>query len=248
MQINKFFVLLLIFCVQVDFTFAQNKYGFIPKEYVQLSDEQVGTGQITITPDILLFSSRGQLLSQSQMSLMANPEYRPVFFANTDGKIKALVFERKSDNPIPIAKNPEAHFEEGEFAKDFIVTGIKGNNIKLSELRGKVVVLNFWFIKCKPCIEEMPHLNELKALYDENDVQFLAITFDKKELVEQFLEDHMFNYSIATNAMDAIRIHDVNSFPTNMVINQKGEIVLKEIGYRTNIKEVLKASIDKLLQ
>ena len=248
MPINKLYILLLLLIFQVQFTLAQIQYGFIPKDYVQLSDEQVNSGQIMITPDILLFSSRGQLLSQSQMSLMANPEYRPIFFADTNGKIKALVFERKSDNPVLIERNPEADFEEGELAKDFIVRDLNGNNIKLSELRGKIVVLNFWFIKCKPCIEEMPHLNELKNLYNKNDVEFLAITFDKKEMVEQFLEDHKFNYNIATNAMDAIRIHDVNSFPTNMVINQKGEIALKEIGYRTNIKDVLRASIDKLLQ
>ncbi len=248
MQIKKLNLILLIFFVQIQFSFAQKKYGFISKEYVQLSDEQVNSGQIMITPDVMIFSSKGQLLSQSQMSLMANPEYRPLFFADTKGNIKALVFERKSDNPILIEKNPEASFEVGELAKDFIATDLKGNNIKLSELRGKVVVLNFWFIKCKPCITEMPHLNELKAFYNNDDVEFLAITFDKKDLVEQFLDDHPFNYTITPNASDAVNIYGVNSFPTNMVINQKGEIVLKEIGYRTNIKDVLKASIDKLLQ
>ena len=248
MQITKFYILLLVLFFQAQFTFAQTEYGFIPKEYVQLSNEQVSSGQIIITPDVLLFSSKGQLLSQSQMSLMANPEYRPLFFADINGNIKALVFERKSDNPILIEKNPEASFDEGELAKDFIVTDLKGNNIKLSELRGKVVVLNFWFIKCKPCVIEMPHLNKLKKLYKNKNVTFLAITFDKKEMVEQFLDDHVFNYIIGANANDAISIYGVNSFPTNMVINQKGEIVLKEIGYRTNIKDVLKASIDKLLQ
>ena len=248
MQINKLYILLLILFIQAQFTFAQTKYGFIPKEYVQLSDEQVNSGQIMITPDILIFSSKGQLLSQSQMSLMANPEYRPLFFADTNGNIKALVFERKSDNPVLIEKNPEADFEKGEFAKDFIVTDLKGNNIKLSELRGKVVVLNFWFIKCKPCIIEMPHLNELKESYKDRDVEFIAITFDKKEMIEQFLIYNPFNYTIASNASDAINIYGVNSFPTNMVINQQGEIVLKEIGYRTNIKDVLKASINKLLK
>jgi len=248
MQKNKFYILLLALFVQVQFTFAQTKYGFIPKGYVQMSQEQLNSGQIMITPDVLIFSSKGKLLSPSQMSLMANPEYKPVFFADTNGRIKALVFEHKSDNPILIKKNPEAQFEKGEFAKDFIVTDLKGNSIKLSELRDKVVVLNFWFIKCKPCITEIPHLNELKVLYNSNDIEFLAITFDKKEMVEEFLQEHNFNYNIATNAMDAIKIHGVNSFPTNMVINQKGEIVSKEIGYRTNIKDVLKASIDKLLK
>ena len=248
MQIKKIYIPLLILFFQTQFTVAQNKYGFIPKEYVQISEKQLNSGQIMITPDVLLFSSRGQLLSQSQMSLMANPEYKPVFFADPNGKIKALVFERKSENPILIEKNPEANFEEGELAKDFLATDLNGNTIKLSNLKGKVVVLNFWFIKCKPCILEMPQLNELKKLYNSNDVEFIAITFDKKEIVENFLETNTFDYNIASNAIDAIKIHGVNSFPTNMVINQKGEIVLKEIGYSTNIKDALKTSIDKLLK
>lgn len=247
MKINKLYLLLILF-VQMYSSFAQNNYGFIPKEYVQMSEEQLKSSEIIITPDVLIFSSKGKLLSTSQMTLMANPEYSPIFFADTNGNIKALVFERKSDHPILVDKNPEAHFEKGERARDFIITDLKGNHIKLSEYRGKVIVLNFWFIKCKPCITEMPQLNELKELYDKNDVEFLAITFDKKEMVEQFLYDHIFNYTIAANANDAVSSYGVNSFPTNMVINQNGEIVLKEIGYRINIKEVLKSSIDKLLQ
>lgn len=239
------FVFIFFLC---QLSLGQNKYGFIPKEYVQLSDIQVMSGEIVIGPDVLIFSSRGQLLSQSEMVLMTNPEYRPIFFADESGKIKALVFERKSDNSILIEKNPESEFEKGEMAKDFIVTDLQGNHIKLSELRGKIVVLNFWFIKCKPCIEEIPILNELQSHFDSEEIKFLAITFDKKDLVEQFLEETSFTYNIASNAMDAIKIYGVNSYPTNMVINQKGQIVLKEIGYRTNIAEVLKKSIDQLLQ
>jgi len=248
MQIKTYYILLLILLIEVQVTFGQSYYDFIPKEYIQLSDEQVKSREIMIGPNVLIFSSRGQLLSQSQMSLMANPEYRPIFYADENGKIKALVFENKNNSPVLIEKNPEAIFDTDELAKDFIVTDLQGNNIKLSEFRGKVVVLNFWFIKCKPCILEMPQLNELKNLYSTKDVEFLAITFDNKDLVEQFLEEHTFNYKIASNAMDAIKIHGVNSFPTNMVINQSGKIVLKEIGYRTNIKDAIKISIDELLK
>lgn len=245
---TQFYIIAFIFFVSLQFLQAQNKYDFIPINYTQLSEEQVNSGQIMIGPDVLLFSSKGQLLSKSQMVLMANPEYKPIFFADEKGKIKALVFERVTDNPILIDHNPESYFEKGEMAKDFIVTDLEGNHIKLSELRGKVVALNFWFIKCKPCIMEMPYLNELKSLYKSKNVIFLAITFDSAELVQQFLDDHEFNYTIAAKASDAIDIFGVNSYPTNIVINQKGEIVLKELGFRTNIKDVLRASIDELLR
>ena len=195
----------------------------------------------------MLFSEHGELLSMSQMSLMTNPEYKPLFYANSKGKLSTVVFIKKSSASNIIEKNPEAAFTYGEKAKDFIGTDLNGNSIKLSELKGRIVVLNFWFTKCGPCIMEMPDLNELASMYKDKNVVFLAITFNEKELVEQFLESNTFNYAILTNAKSAVNIYNVKSYPTNMIINQQGEIVLKELGYRTNIKEVLANSINSLL-
>ncbi len=237
-----FFVMLL----QLQATFAQT-YDFVPDGLIQVPEEQLNNMTINIRPDILLFNDKGDRLSMDQMSLMANPEFRPLFYADDKGNIKAVVFQNKADHPILIQKNPESEFAEGEYALDFIVTDMQGNNIKLSELRGKVVVLNFWFIKCAPCVMEMPELNELVHLYDGKEVAFIGITFDSKDLVEQFLEKKDFDYTIAPNANDAINIYGVRSFPTNMIIDQQGRIVLKEIGYRTNMKDVLASTINKLL-
>jgi thiol-disulfide isomerase/thioredoxin len=141
----------------------------------------------------------------------------------------------------------QGHYTKGEKALDFIVTDLNGNTIKLSELKGKVVVLNFWFTKCGPCVIEMPTLNTLVDEYKNKDVVFLALTFNKKGVVENFLYEHEFKYTIAANAMDAIRIYGVQSYPTSIVIDKKGAIVLKEIGYRTNIKTVLSQAINPLL-
>jgi thiol-disulfide isomerase/thioredoxin len=241
------YLAIFLFIIQLQFGYSQNTYDFIPSEFIQLSDEQLNTMNIMIKPDIMLFNDKGDRLGMDQMSLMANPEFRPIFYADNNGNIKAVVFENKIDHPILVEQNPEEVFEKGEYALDFLVTDLNGNSIKLSELRGKIVVLNFWFIKCSPCVMEMPDLNELSAMYDPKNVVFLAITFDNKDLVEQFLTTTQFDYTIAANAMDAINIYGVRSFPTNMVINKEGQIVLKEIGYRLNMKEVLVTAINKLL-
>lgn len=94
---------------------------------------------------------------------------------------------------------------------------------------------------------EMPDLNEVVSKYDQEKVVFIGITFDKHELVQQFLDSQDFDYIIAPDAYDAISMYGVQSFPTNMVIDQQGQIVLKEIGYRTNMKDVLTSAINKLL-
>ena len=227
--------------------FAQ-EYKFVPENQKLLSDEQVKTMQIMITPDVLLFNEQGRILPMSKMELMANPDYKPLFYANSEGKIKSVVFQKKSNHPVLIQKNPEAEFTKGEKALDFIVTDLKGKTIKLSELKGKVVVLNFWFTKCGPCVVEMPKLNELVEEYKNKEVVFLAITFNKKGVVENFLNETTFNYTIAANANDVITMYGVQSYPTSIVINKEGEIVRKEIGYRTNIKSVLSNAIKTQLK
>lgn len=244
---NLKYISVLLLVLHLQMGYSQGTYDFVPSHFIQLSEEQVSSMSIIIKPDIMLFNDKGDRLGMDQMSLMANPEFRPIFFADNTGNIKAVVFENKLENPIVIEKNPEADFEEGEYALDFLATDLSGNTIKLSDLRGKIVVLNFWFIKCSPCVMEMPDLNQVHSMYDTNDVVFLAVTFDRQELVEQFLEETQFDYTITPDANDAINIYGVRSFPTNMVIDRNGQIVLKEIGYRTNMKDVLVEAINKLL-
>ncbi|WP_452230898.1 peroxiredoxin family protein [Lacinutrix sp. MEBiC02404] len=240
--------LLLILCLfQCAISVAQNKYPFIPANQYQLTEAQIASTPINITPDVLLFNEQGKLLSMASLSLMTNTDYKPIFFADTNGKLKSLVFLKKSNTPILIEQNAEAIFAPGERALDFIAKDIHGKSYKLSELKGKVVVLNFWFTKCGPCIAEMPELNKLASNFKEEDVVFLALTFNKKGVVNDFLESNPFAYTILANANDVITMYGVNSYPTSIVINKKGEIVLKELGYRTNIKEVLATSINASL-
>jgi len=241
------YILVVLFVLQCTFGFSQNKYPFIPSNQYELTEKQLESTQINITPDVLLFDEQGKLLSMSSMSLMTNKDYKPVFFANDKGKIKSLVFVKKSNQPVLVKRNPEATYTPGEPALDFIATDLDGNTYKLSDLKGKVVVLNFWFTKCGPCVAEMPELNQLAANFKNEDVVFLAITFNKKAIVNQFLEKQDFNYTILADANHVISMYGVRSYPTSIVINKKGEIVLKELGYRTNIKEVLATSINASL-
>jgi len=242
---KSFLLLSTVLFSTVSFT---QDYKFVSKNQKLLSDEQLKTMQIMITPDVLLFNEQGKILPMSNMELMANPDYKPLFYANPKGKIKSVVFQKKSNHPVLVEKNPESDFIKGEKALDFIVTDLKGKTIKLSELKGKVVVLNFWFTKCGPCVVEMPKLNELVKDYKNTNVVFLAITFNKKGVVENFLDETVFNYTIAANANDVITMYGVQSYPTSIIINKKGVIVFKEIGYRTNIKNVLSKSIKAQLK
>ncbi|MBL7559031.1 TlpA family protein disulfide reductase [Olleya sp. YSTF-M6] len=222
-------------------------FKFIPKEQRLLTDEEVKTTEIIITPDILLFNETGKILPMSQVQLMTNSNYKPLFYVDQNERLKSILFIRLEGVNKTIQKNPEAEFTKGEKALDFITTDLNGNTFKLSDLKGQVVVLNFWFTKCGPCISEMPELNNLTENFKNKKVKFLAITFNSKEIVKQFLKDTAFDYTITPNANDVITMYGVQSYPTSIVIDKNGNIVTKEVGYRTNIKSVLTKAIDAAL-
>src|ERR687893_223477 len=78
------------------------------------------------------------------------------------------------------AAKPAASPESKSAAPAFSLTSMDGKKFELASLRGKVVVINFWFTGCPPCIEEMPKLNELVEKFKDKDVVFIAPTWDNE--------------------------------------------------------------------
>jgi peroxiredoxin len=115
-------------------------------------------------------------------------------------------------------------------APSFTLADITGTNYSLTELKGKVVVLNFWFIACKPCVNEMARLNAIKARYKTQKVIFLALCLDKKEQIRDFLKTHQFNYTVFPDAAKIADTYQVNAYPASMVIDAKGVIRFIQIG------------------
>lgn len=71
-------------------------------------------------------------------------------------------------------------------APDFVATALSGRTYKLSNLKGKIVVINFWSVKCPACEYETPDLNRLVEDYKNKDVVFLAFAHDAQPKVQNF--------------------------------------------------------------
>nr|WP_294794457.1 TlpA disulfide reductase family protein [uncultured Mucilaginibacter sp.] len=125
-------------------------------------------------------------------------------------------------------------------APDITATDMKGNLVRLSDFKNKIVVLNIWGIGCGPCIAEMPQLNQIVKQYVNNpNVVFLAITGDKTANLAKFLKNHSFNYTVLNNAGNLTEKLNTNSLPVHMVIGKQGEILNRSIGAREDIKSYL---------
>jgi len=119
--------------------------------------------------------------------------------------------------------------EQDFSAPDFTVLDYDGNEVKLSDFKGKPVVINFWATWCYYCKEEMPDFNEAFKKYP--DVEFLMInaTDGYQETVEsakKYIEDEGFDFNIYFDTeIEAVNAYYVNGYPSTFFIDKDGNLV-----------------------
>jgi len=146
-------------------------------------------------------------------------------------------------------KKPAASFVGGKKpAPDFEVRTLDGKDLRMSELKGKVVVLNFWFIGCAPCRVEMPGLNKLTEEFGSGEVVFIAFALDKAEPLREFLKEVPFRYQIVPEAGAIASLFGATAFPTHIIINKNGEIELFSLGGSPTKHEDIRPLIKALLR
>ncbi|MHC0035521.1 redoxin domain-containing protein [Pseudoneobacillus sp. C159] len=123
--------------------------------------------------------------------------------------------------------------EIGNEAPDFELKTLDGKTVKLSELKGQKVMLNFWATWCPPCKEEMPAMQKFHEEKD-NDVTILAVNIDPQLNVQGFVEEMGITFPIPLDETDQVNtIYQVISIPTTFFIDTKGVIKQKHIGGMT---------------
>ena len=132
-------------------------------------------------------------------------------------------------------------------APDFELKSMKGETIKLSDYRGKVVILDFWATWCPPCREEIPHFIKLQKELGEKGLAVIGVSLDQSDApVRSFIKEHGINYPVVMgDGRLANRYGGVRAIPTTFIINKDGEIVQKYIGYRP--EETFRSDVQKLL-
>lgn len=169
---------------------------------------------------------------------------------NTNGK-QVITIIPASDNEFAERNAALDAFKKNLIGKPLTPFKIPGLDYKVWEsdqLRGRVLVMNFWFTSCGPCIREMPVLNELAAGYNVKNVIFLAPAPEKASQIRKFLKKNRFNYNIIPAAGEYINVMQIQNFPTHLIIDKNGIIRQVFIGYEEGIREKLQAEIDKLLK
>jgi peroxiredoxin len=123
-----------------------------------------------------------------------------------------------------------------------------GTVIKTDNTLGKVVVFNFWFASCPPCIKEIPELNEVFEKYKDNeDIVFAAITFEKEEKIVKFQKKHHLKYPIVGKEGSFSQAITRGAYPTNVIIKRDGTIQEYISGGMVGIGKQIEAAIETAL-
>ncbi len=142
----------------------------------------------------------------------------------------------KSTLPFPL--KADAMFKElvGCRAPAFNVKTIDGQSINLENLKGKIVVINFWFTTCAPCLAELPALNKLADEFKSQNVVFIAFAKNDNATISKFIAGKAFNYLQVSSAYDLSEEFSVCGWPTNLVLDKNGIVRQIFAGGRTDEK------------
>lgn len=139
----------------------------------------------------------------------------------------------------------------GEMAPDFSVEMLDGRTIKLSELRGKVVMVCFWATWCPPCRQEMAHLQEgVIDHFAGKDLVVLPISRgEKRDVVEKFITNNGYTFGVGLDPERAIYdMYASNYVPRTFIVDKSGKVTYRVAGYDEETAEAVNAAIAKALR
>lgn len=161
--------------------------------------------------------------------------------------------EKGSSKDDDVADSNSEQAKPGELpAYDFTLLDQNGKEHKLSEYKGKVVFLNFWATWCPPCIEEMPHIEELYKEYNLNkdEVVILGVTGIRDQTeqeIKDFLDENNYTFpTVIDKTGEIFTNYNISSYPTTFMIDKDGKIYGYTVGALS--KDIMKQIIKQTLE
>ena len=135
-------------------------------------------------------------------------------------------------------------------APDFTLKSRDGKNIRLSDLRGQVVMLNFWASWCGPCRQEMPILEQLHKRYGKLGFTVVGVNVEQdSSKAVAYLRDIKVSFPILyDNTSKVSKLYNVNAMPTTVMIDRNGKMRFKHEGYKSGYEKDYKKQIKLLVR
>lgn len=139
---------------------------------------------------------------------------------------------------------------EGRQAPDFALKSSTGENMRLSEYRGDVVMINFWATWCGPCRQEMPLLDELYTRYQRVGFNLLGVNIDDDSSRAMKMVDELgVSFPVLFDARKEVsKLYEVNAMPVTVLVDREGNVRHVHHGYKPGYEEKYLDEIRSLLR
>lgn len=202
------------------------------------------------------FKKGGSLKTEAEYQKMKKDFFEKMQKDSPNGKLNEEITDSIAGNTIykkySLSFVSESSNEEnaiksyiGKKFPDFIFETLDGKQLKLEDFKGKPTFITFWFTTCAPCVLEIPELQRLKDKYSDR-VNFIAITFNNKDIVNKFLGKKKFDYLHLVNAIKFTTQIGQNTYPRNVFIDKNGLIddIKEGIDYEEKDKNITFDSVE----
>ena len=203
--------------------------GFYSRFRQHLHKVEVVSGIILILIGALVMSNRVTLLASSRLA---------AWLPNLEGRLKPIGIPEKK--PVTNGNFPSA--------PDVQFTKLDGSAFRLKDLRGRVVVLNFWATWCIPCRSEIPSLSAMQKDLESQGLSIIGVSYDDTaDLIQQFQKDIPQSYQIVLGGREVGSELPASPLPTTYIIDRQGRIRDKLIGERSRaaFESVIKPLLDE---
>src|SRR2546421_4229321 len=203
--------------------------SFYSKFRHHLHKVEVFSGIILILIGVLVMSNRVTLLASSRLA---------AWLPNFESRLK--LNQSNSQTPTTASNQTFAPAPDVQFTK------LDGSALRLKDLRGRVVLLNFWATWCVPCRNEIPSLSMMQKDLEPRGLSVIGVSYDDTaDLVQQFQKEIRQDYQVVLGGREVGSQLPASPLPTTYLIDRQGRIREKLIGERT--REAFETSIKPLL-
>lgn len=151
---------------------------------------------------------------------------------------------------ILAAASPASSGLSGQPAPDFALKSSTGENLRLSEYRGDVVMINFWATWCGPCRQEMPLLDELYSRYRRVGFNLLGVNIDddSRRAMDMISELGVTFPVLFDSRKDVSRLYEVDAMPVTIIVDREGNVRHIHQGYKPGYEQKYLDEVRSLLR
>lgn len=243
----------LISCEEKKETYTEADLQFSSVQSDQAKWWNYHRSNIDLTTDFLAFGEAGDTISKKQfLEQLVTGKFIAIKVRSNSPKEQYRLYrlDEKADDAIEYTIASDSYREykhfmmEGQPFPDFHFTDLQGKTYSKQDLLGKTLLVKTWFLRCKPCIEEMPQLNALVEEYkDREDVVFLSLSTDPEDELNNFLTQQRFLYPVVANTKTFVEeTLGFNIYPTHIVVDPEGKVI-KVVNTAPEMIQVLESHI-----